>query len=118
MLYSKNAISILSLLLSPLLGTILFAHNLKETGKGKLGPLFIIGSVFLGGIVRRIAPNLNQWIGLAIINITGSAVLYFYFWDKFFGKYEYKKKNFWPPTLLFIFVIGSALIGQYFYLRR
>ena len=118
MLYSKNVVGILSLFLSPFLGTILFAHNLKEIGQAKLGPAFVIGSIFLGGMIMRIAPDLNPWIRLAIINIVGSSLLYFYFWDKFFGKYEFKKKNFWPPTLRFVFVIGVVLAGQYFYSRR
>jgi hypothetical protein len=118
MLYSKNAIGILSLLLSPLLGTILFAHNLKAIGEAKLGPAFVLGSIFLAGMIRRIAPNLNPWIVLAIINIVGSSLLYFYFWDKFFGKYEFKRKNFWPPTLFFVFVISVVIVAQYFYSRR
>jgi hypothetical protein len=118
MLYSKNAIGVLSLLLSPLLGTILFAHNLKAIGQAKLGPAFVIGSLFMAGMIGRIAPSLNPWIRLAIINIVGSSLLYFYFWDKFFGEYEFKRKNFWPPTLFFIFVIGVVVVAQYFYSRR
>jgi uncharacterized membrane protein len=118
MLYSKKAIGILSLLLSPLLGTILFAHNLKEIGQAKLGPAFVIGSIFLGGMTMRIAPDLNPWIRLVIINIVESSLLYFYFWDKFFGEYEFKRKNFWPPTLFFAFVISVVIVAQYFYSRR
>jgi len=118
MLYSKNAIGILSLLLSPLLGTILFAQNLKAIGQAKLGPAFVIGSLFMAGMIRRVASHLNPWISFAIINMVGSSLLYFYFWDKFFGTYEYKRKNFWPPTLLFVLVIGVVVIGQYFYSRR
>jgi len=115
MLYSKNAIGILSLLLSPFLGAILFASNLKEIGQAKFGPAFVIGGILLPGLGRRIAPDLNPFIGLAIVNIIGSSLFYFYFWDKFFGEYEYRKKDFWPPTLLFIFVIGSVLMLQYIY---
>ena len=118
MLYSKRAIGILSLILSPFLGTVLFARNLKEIGQAKLGPAFILGSLFLSGIVRRIAPNLNPWIGLAVINIIGSSLLYFYLWDKFFSEYEFKEENFWPPTLFFIFVISVVVVAQYFYSRR
>jgi hypothetical protein len=35
MLYSKRAIGILSLLLSPFLGSVLFAINLRDIGKGE-----------------------------------------------------------------------------------
>jgi hypothetical protein len=110
MLYSKKAIGILSLLLSPLLGTILFAANLRDIGKPSLGPLFIIGSVFLAGMIRRIFPDTNPFLLLVLINVAGSSLLYFYFFDKFFGDYEYDRKNFWPPTLFFIGIISLLLL--------
>jgi len=118
MLYSKNAIALLSLILSPFLGTILMAYNLKAIGQTALGPAFVIGSFFLSGMVMRIAPDLNPWIRLGIINIVGSSLLYFYFWHKYFGKYEFEKKNFWPPTLRFMFVIGVIAIAMYFRYRK
>lgn len=118
MLYSKNAVCILSLLLSPLLGAFLFAYNLTAIGKAKLGPAFVIGILLVAGIIKQIVPELNPWIGWAGINIAGSSLFYFYFWDKFFGAYEFKRKNFWPPTLLFIFVMSAGLIGQHFYSGR
>lgn len=114
MLYSKRAIGILSLLLSPFLGAILFAANLRDTGKRAVGPLFIIGSLFLAGLISRIFPDVNPVFLFILNNIVGSALLYFYFFDKFFGEYEYDKKNFWPPTLFFISVIAILLLTIYF----
>ena len=113
MLYSKRAIGILSLLLSPFLGSILFATNLREIGKGAIGPIFIIGSLFLAGIIKRMLPDTNPVILLTLNNIVGSALLYFYFFDKFFGEYDYEKKNFWPPTLFFMGVIVVLLLAIY-----
>ena len=114
MLYSKKAIGILSLLLSPFLGAILFAANLRDIGKRPIGPLFVIGSLFLGGLINRIFPDVNPVFLFLLNNILGSALLYFYFFDKFFGEYEYDKKNFWPPTLIFISVIAMVVLAIYF----
>ncbi|MDB5198428.1 MAG: hypothetical protein JWO92_391 [Chitinophagaceae bacterium] len=114
MLYSKRAIGILSLLLSPLLGSILFAANLRDIAKPALGPLFVIGSIFLAGLIRRILPDIHPVFLLVLNNIVGSALLYFYFFGKFFGEYEYEKKNFWPPTLFFISIIVVLLLAIYF----
>ncbi len=114
MLYSKKSIGILSLLLSPFLGSILFATNLRDIRKGALGPFFIIGSIFLAGIIIRIFPGANPFLLIIINNVVGSSLLYFYFFDKFFGEYEFDKKNFWPPTLFFIGVIVVLLLAIYF----
>ena len=113
MLYSKRAIGLLSLLLSPLLGSFLFAANLRDINKPALGPLFVIGSIFLAGLIRRILPGINPVFLLVLDNIVGSALLYFFFFDKFFGEYEYEKKNFWPPTLFFVSMIAVLLLAIY-----
>ena len=111
MLYSKRAIGVL--LLSPLLGSILFATNLRDISKPALGPVFVIGSIFLAGLIRRVLPDANPIFILALNNIIGSALLYFYFFDKFFGEYEYEKKSFWPPAIFFISVIVVLLLAIY-----
>ncbi len=112
--YSERAIGILSLLLSPFFGSFLFAANLRDIGKPSLGPLFIIGSLFFAGLIKRILPDANPVFIFALNNITGSGLLYFYFFDSFFDEYEYDKKNFWPPTLFFISVIAELLLAIYF----
>ena len=114
MLYSKKAIGILSLLLSPFFGSFLFAANLRDIGKPSLGPLFVIASLFLAGLIRKILPATHPVFLFALNNIVGSSLLYFYFFDKFFGEYEYDKKNFWPPTLFFISMIAVLLLAIYF----
>ena len=112
MLYSKKAIAILSLLLSPFLGSILFAVNLRDIRKPALGPLFIIGSLFMAGLIKRILPDVNPVLLLVLNNIVGSVLFYFFF-DKYFGEYEYDNKNFWPPTLFFIGFIVVLLSTIY-----
>lgn len=114
MLYSKRAIGILSLLLSPFLGAILFAANLRDIGKRAPGPLFVIGSLFLAGLISRIFTDVNPVFLFILNNIVGSGLLYFYFFDKFFGGYEFDEKNFWPPTLFFISVIAMLFLAIYF----
>lgn len=114
MLYSRKAIGILSLLLSPFFGSFLFAANLRDIGKPSLGPLFIIGSLFFAGLIKRILPDTNPIFLFSLNNIIGSGLLYFYFFDKFFGEYEYDKKNFWPPTLFFMSMIAVLLLAIYF----
>jgi Na+/H+ antiporter NhaA len=62
--YSKEAVAVLTIL-SPILGTILFSYNLKEIGKGRFSPYFVIGGILwilltkklLAGIV---ADSLSQ----------------------------------------------------------
>lgn len=114
MLYSKRAIGILSLLLSPFFGSFLIAANLRDIGKPSLGPLFVIGSLFFAVLIKRILPDTNPAFLFALNNILGSGLLYFFFFDKFFGEYEYDKKNFWPPTLFFISTIAVLLLAIYF----
>lgn len=114
MLYSKNAIAMLSFLISPFLGSILFAVNLRDIGRGALGPLFIIGSLVLARLVSLMLQGSNPYFFFAVYNVIGSSLIYFYFFDKLFGDYDYKPKSFWPPTLFFIGVIITLLLVIYF----
>ncbi len=112
-LYSKKAIGLIALLVSPFLGCILFALNLRDTGRGRIVPMFIIGALFLAAIMRRILPGLNPVLGLAIMNIIGSSLLTFYFWDKFFGESIYEKRNPWMEVVIFIGSILLILLAAY-----
>ena len=57
--YSKEAIGILSLLISPFLGCILFTYNLREIGKSKLNPFFIIGGLFWLAIIKVLTNGID-----------------------------------------------------------
>ena len=94
--YSKQAIGILTLLLTPFLGTILFAYNLKEVGKGKAAPIIIaIGMVWTYLFKRLTADFLGEGLfQLLLSNAIGSAILTFMLWDTYFLNYPlyYKKE--------------------------
>jgi hypothetical protein len=113
-LYSKQAIGLLALLLSPFLASVLFAYNLKETGKGKIGPLFILGALFFTGIITQLTTHLDWFYRMSIVNVAGSLLLTF-LWDQYFSGYSYKKKNFWKPTLFFIGVMIVLFLLQLFF---
>ena len=113
MLYSKKAISILSLLISPFFASFLFAANLRDIGKPSLGPLFVIASVFFAGMIKKLLPDVPPIILFVSYNIVSSGLFYFYLFDKYFGEYEYEKKNFWPPTIFFISIIAILLLAIY-----
>jgi hypothetical protein len=116
-LYSKQAIGLLALLLSPFLAAILFAYNLREIGKGKIGPLFIIGALFFTGLTRQLAKEVNVLYQLAMVNIFGSLVLT-YLWDKYFDNYDFEKRNFWKPTMFFLAVFVALFLAQFFYGKK
>lgn len=94
-LYSKEVIGILSLLISPFLGCILLTYNLREIGKSKLNPFFIIGGLVWLPMIKLLTNGLDLLIQLAIVNVLGSLLLTFYFWDKYFDNYTYEKRSFW-----------------------
>lgn len=113
-LYSKQVIGLLALLLSPFLASVLFAYNLKETGKGKIGPLFILGALFFTGIITQLTRNIDWFYRLAIVNVVGSLLLTF-LWDQYFTGYSYEKKNFWKPTLFFLSIMIVLFLLQLFF---
>ena len=110
--YSKEAIGILTLLFSPFLGGILFANNLREVGKGKISPYFIIAGIFWTFIIRLLTNGLGIVLQIAIGNILGSLLLVYYFWDKFLAGYHHDKKSFWKPTLIFVGICVALIVIQ------
>ncbi|MEO8413160.1 MAG: hypothetical protein ABI472_05850 [Ginsengibacter sp.] len=116
-LYSKKAISLVALFISPFLSCILFAYNLRDVGKGKAGPLFIIGALVLAGLIQRILPGINPILSLAILNIVGSSLLTYYFWGKFLDDYAYEKRNPWIAIFIFLGIIILTLLVAYLKLK-
>jgi hypothetical protein len=115
--YSKKTIGLLALLLSPFLTSIVFAYNLKEIGKGKIGPLFIIITLFFTGLISQFMHNFNVLYRMAIVNILGSILLTF-LWDKYFADLSYEKKSFWKPTLFFIGICIVLIWVQFVFASR
>jgi hypothetical protein len=116
--YSKEAIGILTLLFSPFLGCILFSNNLREVGKGKLTPYFIIVGIFWTFIIRQVTSGLDLLFQIAISNILGSLLLTYYFWDKYLDGYTYEKKSFWKPTLIFVVICVGLILFQILATRK
>ncbi|MEO7211548.1 hypothetical protein [Mucilaginibacter sp.] len=110
--YSKAAIGILTLLFSPFLGSILFANNLKEVGKSKLNPYFLIAGIFWLFIVKLLTNGINPLLQLGIANVTGSSLLTYYFWDKYLAGHDYETKSFWKPTLIFLAACVGLILLQ------
>lgn len=105
--YSKKAIGILTLIFTPLLGSILFSFNLKEVNKGKIIPIFIIVGLFWTYIFKKLTVGVidNILIQLIVSNIIGSLIFTFFLWNKFFVDYpEYEKKKVWKPVIIFIVI--------------
>ena len=116
--YSKKAIGILSLLLAPFLGFILFSYNLREIGKRRLSTYFIIGGLIWLPILRLLTIGIGPLLQVAIGNILGSLLLSFYFWDKYLSDYTYEKRSFWKPTLIFLGICVGLILLQVLTTRK
>lgn len=119
--YSKEAIGGLTLLLSPFFGCILFSYNLREIGKGKLSPIFIIAGMFWTFIFKKFTTGLidNNLFQFILSNIVGSLILSFFLWDKFFIDYPtYEKKKVWKPLIVFVGICGALLLFQIIATRK
>jgi len=112
--YSKEAIAGLTLL-SPILGCILFSYNLREIGKGKLSPYFIVASIAWIFLIERflIGKIDDRLFQLLIAGILGSLLMTFFIWDKFLSNYPiYEKKKVWKPVFIFISICVALIAFQ------
>ncbi len=113
--YSKWTIAGLTLILSPFFGCILFSYNLREIGKERLSPYFIIAGMFWTFVFKKlttdfIGDNIFQFF---LSNIVGSLVLTFFLWDKFFIDYPtYEIKPVWKPLIVFVSICGALILLQ------
>src|ERR1700680_828648 len=114
--YSREAIGLWTLALSPCLGCILFSYNLKAIGKGKLVPYFVVVGIFWTILMRRLlVPFLHVPIlQLLFSNLMGSLILTLVFWDKFFVNYrDYEKRPVWKPVLVFFGICVGLILLQF-----
>ena len=119
--YSKSAIGILTFFLSPFFGAILFSYNLREIGKGKLSPYFIVIGIFWSFIFKKLTEGFiaNLLIQLLFSNLLGSLVLTFFLWDKFFINYEtYETKKVWKPLFIFVGACVALILFQVLMTRK
>ncbi len=115
--YSKNAIAIWTFFLSPLLGCILFAINLKNIGRGRLGVIFVIGGIVWIVSLRTLIGLFleNDLLKLLITNLTASLLLTFFFWTRILGDdTEYKIRPVWKPVLIFVGICVMLLAYNFF----
>lgn len=118
--YSKEAVAVLTIL-SPILGGILFSYNLKEVGKGKFSPYFIIGGILWILLTRALVAGViaDQLSQLLFSGISGCLVMNFFIWDRFLGSsFDYEKKPIWKPTLLFIGICIALVLLQFLLARK
>jgi len=111
-LYSKLTIGISSIFLAPFFGSILFAYNLREIGKGKYGAYFIVGSLLWNVIMlKRVIISNNDLVQYLITNALGALVLSLFFWDKFFGTYnKFENRNPLKPILIYVGICSIPII--------
>ena len=118
--YSKEAVAVLTIL-SPILGGILFSYHLKEVGKGKFSPYFIIGGVLWILLTRALVAGIvaDQLSQLLFSGILGCLVMNFFIWDRFLGSYpNYEKKPSWKPTLIFTGICIALVLFQVLLTRK
>lgn len=112
--YSKEAIAGLTLL-SPILGCILFSYNLREIGKGRLSPYFVIAGLLWILLIKRLLKGTidDPLFQLLIAGISGSLLMTFFIWDKFLSSYPvYEKKKIWKPVLVFLSICVALIVFQ------
>jgi MFS family permease len=118
--YSKEAVAVLTIL-SPILGGILFSYNLKEIGKGKFSPYFIIGGILWILLTRALVAGIvtDPLSQLLFSGISGCLVMNFFIWDRFLGNYpDYEKKPIWKPTLIFTGICVALVLFQLLSTRK
>ena|SRR5688572_12127522 len=118
--YSKEAIAVLTIL-SPILGSILFSYNLKEIGKGRFSPYFIIAGILWILLTRKLlAGIINDPLSqLLFSGISGCLIMTFFIWDRFLSNYPiYEKKSVWKPTQIFIGICTALLLFQLLSTRK
>ncbi|WP_159023006.1 hypothetical protein [Formosa sp. L2A11] len=114
-LYSKTLILAISILFSPLFGSVLLMFNFKNTGLKKAKNqviIFTISYIFIVVLISLLQLNSNLAL---IINAIGAFILTEYFWNTYLGKsIEYKKRS-WAKPVLIILAITIPL--TYFVLK-
>ncbi len=119
-LYSETVVSVLTLFLSPFMGSVLMYINFLELKKQKIanevllfGILFLVLSIVLNSFAEEF------YLKYALLsNIIGLLILYQHYWKKHIGSnFSYFRKP-WlltvialiSATFLFVFLIGMILV--------
>jgi putative flippase GtrA len=119
--YSKEAIAIGTIFLTPILGCILLGANLREAGKGKMTPFLIFGSVVWTGLMNQITRVWipNPLIQLFLSNAIAAALLVTVAWNYFLPDYPvFEKRSPWKVVIIFTGICVALLLLQLWVARR
>ena len=119
-LFNKFSIVFFSLILTSLGGALMFAYNLRATGKGKLGwPVVLIsllGTAVIRAVVKHFLPGSTY--ELFIPGLVWGLILAIPVWNKYLSDYpDYISKPPYEPALAAIVLYG-AFFAFYTYSRR
>ncbi len=111
-LYTKPAIFLAAMVLTPFFGTLLFLQNLWEAGRSaKAFPILIFGGLW-NMIVFKIAWEyfLNNPLVYVFGNAIGGFILIFPLWRWLLGDVEnYEKRSIWSPLLILIAMLAALM---------
>jgi hypothetical protein len=114
-LYSKSAVISTCVLLSPILGSILFSNNLKQIGNRTLGPILILLSILWIILIRKVTFNITTnglvQLYIAIANVSFSFILLF-LWNTLVKSNVYETKPAFKPIIIFLLICAGLIIFQ------
>jgi hypothetical protein len=119
--YSKEAIAIGTVFLTPIFGCILLAANLRVVGKGRISPLLIIGSILYTGLLNQFirAWIPNPLVQLFLSNAIAAALLVTWVWNHFLADYPFfEKRSPWKVVIIFTGICVALLLLQLWVARR
>jgi hypothetical protein len=120
-IYVKGVVFIFSVLLSTLFGALLFAQNLKETGRKieifNVLLFAIFWNTLLLKMLGKIIPNALMVYG--ITNVLGGLLLIFPFWNYYLKEVvDYDRRKVWGPIIVFVVLVGGLTAFIFLYHRK
>ena len=111
---SKTKIGLSTLLLSPLLGTVLFSYNLNAVGKRPWSWLvMVVGIIWTFGVPRFFSPFVGQLLAIFISNALAAVLLVTLVWNGMLGEYKtYDIRPGWRPIMVFVVICAVLLLLQ------
>jgi hypothetical protein len=118
---SKTKIGLSTLLLSPLLGTILFSYNLNAVGKRPWSWLvMLVGIIWTFAVPKMILPLTgNILLASFVSNAFASAILVTLVWNRMLGEHKiYEDRPGWKPIIVFTTICVALLLIQWLAARK
>jgi hypothetical protein len=112
-LYLPRTIAGVSVLSSPIYGSIFFSMNLHRLGKIRYSIPVILFSVLWIAIIDFIIPENSKTIPFYLWNMIGGVILQYFFWPRFIGKdTKYRKRSGVVPYVIAI-IINVVILGLF-----